>query len=424
MVSTPIRTPRVKKYVGENGVTVLHQDNPFSRAFCIGVWVNTGTRDERAGEEGLSHFLEHMLFKGTETRTPFEISQALEKIGGSLDAFTTKEQICVYAQVLRDHAGLAVDVLDDMFTRSTYPSDQIDLEKQVVLEEIRDVLDAPDDVIHDLFASEVFAGHPLGKPILGVPETVGAFDRKALMRFARRHFRGSNIVISIFGKLDRPLRRRVCDRAFRFADGEAARPRRRVGPHRPVRRHHRKKLHHQHVCIGGRSCSYLDEGRFAFTVLTTLLGGGMSSRLFQRIREELGYAYSVYTYSETARDAGMMGTYLAVNPANAGRAIGEVFRELEKIKHHGVGEDELRDTKEHLKGKILLGLETSSAKMMRIARNEIYYGRQVSEREIIERIDRVTIDGVLESASDLLDRDKNTIVSLGPSGAGLGLTRT
>jgi predicted Zn-dependent peptidase len=410
--------------VGENGVTVLHQDNPFSRAFCIGVWVKTGTRDERAGEDGLSHFLEHMLFKGTETRTPFEISQTLEKIGGSLDAFTTKEQICVYAQVLGDHARLAVDVLDDMFTRSTYPADQIELEKQVVLEEIRDVLDAPDDVIHDLFASAVFAGHALGKPILGVPETVGAFDRKTLVRFARRHFRESNIVISVFGKFNRPLRALVCDKAFRFRDGASRRPGGKVRKHNPVRRHHRRRLHHQHICIGGRACSYLDEGRFAFTVLTTLLGGGMSSRLFQRIREELGYAYSVFTYSETARDAGMMGTYLAVKPANAGAAINEVFNELEKIKNGGVGVEELRDTKEHLKGKILLGLETSTAKMMRIARNEIYYGRQISEREIIERINRVTIDDVLESASDLLDRDKNTVVSLGPSAAGLGLIRS
>ena len=145
MVPTPFRTPRVNRYVGENGVTVLHQDNPFSRAFCIGVWIKSGSRDERAGEEGLSHFLEHMLFKGTTSRTPFEISQALEKIGGSLDAFTTKEQICLFAQVLQDHAGLAVDVLDDMFMRSTFPPDQIELEKQVVLEEISDVLDAPDE---------------------------------------------------------------------------------------------------------------------------------------------------------------------------------------------------------------------------------------------------------------------------------------
>jgi predicted Zn-dependent peptidase len=424
MVSTHFRAPRVKKYVGENGVTVLHQDNPFSRAFCMGVWVKTGSRDERAGEYGLSHFLEHMLFKGTTTRTPFEISQALEKIGGSLDAFTTKEQICIYAQVLRDHADLAVDVLDDMFTRSTFPPAQIELEKQVVLEEISDVLDAPDDFIHDLFASEVFSGHPLGKPILGIPETVAAFDRKALLRFSRRHFRDSNIVISIFGRFDKSLRRKVCDQAFRFRDGGVQHPTKKIGRHRPARRFHRRKLHHQHICIGGRACSYLDDGRFALTVLTTLFGGGMSSRLFQRIREELGYAYSVFTYSETARDTGMVGTYLAVKPANAGGAIGEVFRELEKIKNNGVGADELRDTKEHLKGKILLGLETSAAKMMRIAHNEIYYGRQISEREIIDRIDRVTLEDVLESAADFLDRDKNTIVSLGPSSAGLGLTRS
>jgi predicted Zn-dependent peptidase len=421
MVASPSRSPRVKKYVGDNGATVLHEDNPFSRAFCIGVWVKSGSRDEAEGEEGLSHFLEHMLFKGTRRRSALEISQSLEKIGGSLDAFTTKEQICVHAQTLRDHAGIAVDVLDDMFLESAFAPEQIELEKEVVLGEIRDVMDAPDDVIHDFFASEVFPGHPLGRPILGTPRSVAAFDRTRLVRFSRKHLRAENVVISIFGKLDRKLLRTVCDKAFRFRDGSPRPSSANVGRYRPARRHHRRDLNHQHICIGGRACSYLDEKRYPLTVLTTLLGGGMSSRLFQRIREELGFAYSVYTYAESARDSGVVVTYMAVKPANTGAAVREVFRELEKIHKGDVGKVELRDTKEQLKGKILLGLETSTSKMMRNARNEICYGRQVGEREIIDRIHRVTLDDLLESASGLLEGANNTIVSLGPSSAGLGI---
>ena len=423
MAASHSRTPRVKRYVGDNGVTVLHEDNPFSRAFCIGVWVKSGSRDETDGEEGLSHFLEHMLFKGTRRRSALEISQSLEKVGGSLDAFTTKEQVCVHAQILRDHADLAIDVLDDMFLNSTFAPEQIELEKEVVLGEIRDVMDAPDDVIHDLFASEVFPGHPLGRPILGTPRSVAEFDRRALVRFSRKHLRAESVVISIFGTLDRGILRTVCDKAFHFDAGSARPSSAGVARYRPARRHHRRKLHHQHICIGGRACSYLDDKRYPLTVLTTLVGGGMSSRLFQRIREELGFAYSVYTYAESAKDTGVVVTYMAVKPANTGAAVGEVFRELEKIEKGDIGEEELRDTKEQLKGRILLGLETSTAKMMRNARNEIYYGRQVGEKEIIDRIHRVTLDDLLESASGLLEGANNTVVSLGPSSAGLGIKR-
>jgi predicted Zn-dependent peptidase len=345
-------------------------------------------------------------------------------VGGSLDAFTTKEQICVYAQVLADHAKLAVDILDDMFLNPAFAPAQIEVEKQVVLEEIQDVMDAPDDVIHDLFASEVFLGHPLGKPILGSPETVGEFNRQKLVRYARRHLRADNIVISVFGKAGRRLLDRIRNHAFRFRAGDVKRRAGRIARYQPVRRHYRRKLNHQHLCIGGRAYSYLDAKRYPLGVLTTLFGGGMSSRLFQRIREELGFAYSVYTYTEAARDIGLVGTYMAVNPSNAGGAVKEVFKELEKIKNGEFRDDELKDTKEQLKGKILLGLETSAAKMMRNARNEIYYGRQLNEREIIDGIDRVTRDDILGCAADLLDGNRNTIVSLGPSSSGLRVKRS
>jgi predicted Zn-dependent peptidase len=409
----------VRKYVGDNGATVLHEDNPSSRAFCIGVWLKTGSRDEEDGEGGMSHFLEHMLFKGTRKRSAFEISRAIEKVGGSLDAFTTKEQVCVYAQVLRDHAELAVDVLDDMLLHSTFPREQVELEKQVILGEIREVMDTPDDMIHELFASEVFPRHSLGRPILGTARSVSGFTREALVRFSRKHLKSGNVVISILGAMDKGLLRTVCDKAFLFRKGPSKSSTADLRRFRPVRRHHKRRLRHQQICIGGRACSYLDEKRYPQTVLTTLLGGGMSSRLFQRIREELGLAYSVFTYGESARDTGVIATYMAVKPSLAGAAIAEVFGELENVRAGKIRKGELLDTKEYLKGRILLGLETSSAKMMRNARNEIYYGRQVSEREIIDRIDSATLADVLESAPHILDAAQNTVVSLGPSPAGV-----
>jgi predicted Zn-dependent peptidase len=405
----------VRKYVGDNGITVVHEHDPRSPAFCIGVWLKTGSRDEREGEGGMSHFLEHMLFKGTRRRSQFDISQAVEKVGGSLDAFTTKEQVCVSAHVLQGHADLAVDLLDDMLRRSVFSPEQIELEKGVVLGEIREAMDAPDDVIHDLFAAEVFPKDALGRPILGTTRSVTGIDRETLVRFSRKLVRSGNVVISVFGALDRRLMRLVCDKSFRFRDGSARNSPGEVRGFRPVRRHFRRRLYRQHICIGGRASSYLDDRRYPQTILATLLGGGMSSRLFQRIREELGLAYSIFTYAEFARDTGLMGTYMAVKPASASAAIAEVFRELEKVRRGDIREGELRDMKEQLKGRILLGLESSSAKMVRNARSEIYYGRQVKEREIIEKIERVTLADLVESARDILDPARNTVVSLGPS---------
>ncbi len=422
MIPRSTRPPRAKKYQGSNGITVLQQDNPGSRAFCMGVWIKTGSRDEKPGEAGLCHFLEHTIFKGTRHRTALEISQEVEKVGGALEAFTSKEHICVYAQVLDDHKALAAEILGDMIVHPAFPTEQIALERHVVLEEIRDVLDAPDDLIHDLFAGEVYAGHPLGRPILGGEESVSSFGRTRLLRFAARHFRGENMVISVLGNIERRKLMRICDWAFDLPGGTTERPRVKVRQYKPTRRHHRRKLHQQHICVGARSYSYLDDRRYALMVLTTLLGGSMSSRLFQRIREELGYAYSVYTYLDPARDVGLIGTYVAVKPGNAGKVVREVFQEFAKIRSGHVDRAELDATKEHLKGRILLGLETSVSKMMRLARNEICFGRQISERELIASVSRVSMDDLMEVASDVLDPDRNTIVSLGPSSAGLRAT--
>lgn len=409
----------VKKYVHASGLTVVHQRNPISRAFCVGVWTRTGARDERRGEEGLCHFVEHMLFKGTPGRSALDISKEIEAIGGTLDAFTTKETMCVYAQVLESQRDVALDLIADMMRRAVFADEHVALEREVVLEEIGDMMDAPDDFVHELFAETLFPGHPLGRPILGVPKSVSSFQRADLMRFRSRTFRASNLVLSVYGNIPTRDLKRACDRLFDFPEGKV----RRLGPRlrrlRPARRLVRRGLHQQHVCVGSRTFSYHEDRRHALMVLTTLVGGGMSSRLFQRIREEMGLTYSIFTYADHSWDTGMMATYLAVRPSNAGKAVREVLREFARVRAGDVSTTELEDTKEQLKGRILLGLETSASRMMRNARNEVQYGRQVSERELIRRVNAVTLDDLHEVAAVALDPDNLNAVSLGPSSGGM-----
>ncbi len=412
-----------KKIVLPGGLTILHEKNPVSKAFCVGVWTRTGARDEKPREAGLSHFLEHMLFKGTARRTAKDISQEIEKIGGSLDAFTTKETMAVYAQVLESRREVAFDLISDMLANSRFTEDHVALERQVVIEEIGDVEDAPDDLIHELLAAEIYPAHPLGRPILGSRDTVSGFRRADLLRYSRRMFRASNLVVAVYGNIDERELIEVCDQRFRFPEGTLARDATRLRSPSVVRRHVRRKLHQQHIVMGRRTFSFLDERRYPMMVLNAMMGGGMSSRLFQRIREEMGLAYSVFTYLDQARDTGMFAAYLAVNPGKTGKAMKAVAAEFGAARNGGLTRAELDDTREHIKGRILLGLETSTSRMMRLARNEISYGHQIPERELIDRIDSVSLDDVRSLAHDLFDVSGFTVVSLGPSGAGLTLSK-
>ncbi len=414
---TPARV--ANKIVLPSGLTILHEKNSISKAFCFGVWTRTGARDEGAGEAGLCHFLEHMLFKGTERRTAKQISTDIEKVGGSLDAFTTKDTMCVYGQVLEGKKDVAIDLISDMLTASRFAEEQVSLERKVVVEEIGDVDDAPEDLIHELFAAEMYPQHPLGRPILGYRKTVSAFKRNDILRYKRRAFRSSNLVVSVYGNIDVADLTKLCETRFAFPKGTLARDGTRFPAPLARRRHVRRKLHQQHVCMGARTFSFLDDRRYALMVLNAALGGGMSSRLFQKIREEMGLAYNVYTYVDHSRDTGMFAAYMAVNPTMAGRAIEAMTTELESIRKGGLTRTELRDTKDHIKGRILLGLETSTSRMMRLARNEISYGRQVPERELIKKLAAVKMDHIAEVAGQVLDTDRYVMVSLGPSGQGL-----
>ena len=321
--------------------------------------------------------------------------------------------------MLENKKDIAIDLIADMLTASRFAEEQVALERKVVVEEIGDVDDAPEDLIHELFAAEMYPQHPLGRPILGYRKTVSAFKRNDILRYKRRAFRSSNLVVSVYGNIDVADLTKLCETRFAFPKGTLARDSTRFPSPLARRRHVRRKLHQQHVCMGSRTFSFLDDRRYALMVLNAALGGGMSSRLFQKIREEMGLAYNVYTYVDHSRDTGMFAAYMAVNPTMAGRAIEAVTTELEAIRKGGLTRTELRDTKDHIKGRILLGLETSVSRMMRLARNEISYGRQVPERELIKKLAAVKMDNIAEVAGQVLDTDHYVMVSLGPSGAGL-----
>jgi predicted Zn-dependent peptidase len=404
-----------KKIVLPDGLTILHEKNPISKAFCVGVWTRTGARDEKAREAGLCHFLEHMLFKGTARRTAKDISQEIEKIGGSLDAFTTKETMAVYAQVLENRREVAFDLISDMLAHARFAEEHVALERSVVIEEIGDVEDAPDDLIHELFAAEIYPAHPLGRPILGSRATVSRFRRADLVRYARRMFRASNIVVAVYGNIEEKELIEVCNERFRFPQGTLVRDTTRLRRPAVVRKHVRRKLNQQHIIMGRRTFSFLDERRYPLMVLNAMMGGGMSSRLFQKVREEMGLAYNVFTYLDHSRDTGMFAAYMAVNPGNVRKAMKAVAAEFADARNGGLTRAELDDTKEHIKGRILLGLETSTSRMMRLARNEISYGHQIPERELIDRIDSVSLDDVRTLARGLFDVEGFSVVSLGPS---------
>ena len=408
-----------KKIVLPNGLTILHERNPISKAFCLGVWTRTGARDESEAESGLCHFMEHMLFKGTGHRTAQDISREIEKVGGSLDAFTTKDTMCVYAHVLESRREVAIDLMTDMLTGSRFDEHQVAVERNVILEEIGDVEDAPDDLIHEMFAAQLYPAHPLGRPILGSRKTVSSFRQSDLRRYAKRAFRSSNVVVALYGNMDEDELVEICQTRFKFPRGPLAREKARLGRPIPKRKHVRRKLNQQHVVLGRRTFSFMDDRRYALMVLNAMVGGGMSSRLFQKIREELGLAYNVFTYVDHSRDTGMFAAYMAVRPRTVGTALDAVRKEFVSLRDGGIIRRELNDTKEHIKGRILLGLETSASRMMRLARNEITYGYQVPEKELISRIQAVKMDHVVELATEVLDVDEYSIVSMGPSGAGL-----
>jgi predicted Zn-dependent peptidase len=374
---------------------------PHVRSVSIGVWLARGSRHEPQEQSGIAHFVEHMLFKGTSTRTAEDIAQAIDSIGGQMDAFTAKEYASYYIKVLDEHLPLAVEVLADIVMRPAFSRDDIEREKKVVLEEIKMVEDTPDDLVHELFTENFWANHPLGRPILGTRETVEALTADGLRQYFTAAYSAPNLIIAATGNIEHAKVRDLVARAFEGVPLKGdpldeAPPQ--VIPKIIVRN---KELEQSHVCLGTPGYQQDHQDRYSSYVLNTVLGGSMSSRLFQNVREKRGLAYAVFSGLSAYRDAGSMTIYAGCANDAVGELIDVVIAELRRIKDEPLPGSELQRAKDHLKGSLMLNLESTSSRMSHLARQEIYFDRQFGLDETLEGVERVTVQDVQRVARDL-----------------------
>jgi len=371
------------------------------RSISIGVWLTRGSRHETAERGGIAHFVEHMLFKGTTTRSAEDIAQAIDSIGGQLDAFTAKEYASYYIKVLDEHLPLAIDILSDIVMNPAFSADDIQREKKVVVEEIKMVEDTPDDLVHELFTQGFWADHPLGRPILGTRDTVESFTPDLLRDYFRDAYTSRNLIISAVGNLEHVHVRELVDKKFASVPtvGEALDEQApTVAPKILVRN---KELEQSHLCLGASSYPQNHDDRYASYVLNTLLGGSMSSRLFQNVREKRGLAYAVFSGLSAYRDAGSFTIYAGCSNEAVGEVIDLVVEELRGVKQAAVPDAELQRAKDHLKGSLMLSLENTASRMSHLARQEIYFDRQFGLDETLQGIERVTTKDVQRVAVDL-----------------------
>jgi predicted Zn-dependent peptidase len=397
----PDVTQGITKEVLPNGLVVITESMEHVHSVSVGIWLRSGSRREPPELNGISHFIEHMVFKGTERRTAEDIAREVDRVGGMLDAFTAKEMVCFNTRVLDEHLPKAFDVLSDMVLDPKFADEDIDREKSVVLEEIRMTQDNPEDLVHELFTQNFWSPHPLGKPILGTPETVSTFTKDTLRKWFQTCYAPNNLVITAAGHLKHDeLRDLVIERFSKrpaAEDGfEDTLPR--PTPH--ITQRNKQELEQVHICIGVPALPLVDDRRFAISVLNNILGGGMSSRLFQNIRERLGLAYAIFSELNSYRDAGVLSVYAGTSLETAGQLVDCVLEEFRQLKEKPLEEEELRRAKDHLKGATLLSLEGSGQKMTSLARYHMYFNRHFTPQELIALLEGVTAEQVQQIARE------------------------
>lgn len=420
-VSTKTLQDGVKRTTLPSGLRIVTEAIPTTRSISLGVWVGIGSRDETPAMSGASHFLEHLLFKGTHRRTALQISSEIEAVGGETNAFTTKEYTCYYARVLDDDLALAVDVLVDAVADSLLEPADVETERGVILEEIAMHEDEPGDEVHDVFTEAIFGDHPLGRLISGTEESITPMTRTQINGFYRRRYTPPNIVVAAAGNLDHASVVRLVRKALAGTalDATAAAP---AGPRTGSKRVPTQKPHvvvrnrdteQAHVVLGGVGIGRLDERRFALGVLNNVLGGGMSSRLFQEIREKRGLAYSVYSYASQYADAGVFGVYAGCAPGKVEEVLDLTRGELASVAADGLNSEEVARGRGMVKGSYVLGLEDTGSRMSRLAKSELHYGDLMSVDQLLARVDAVTEEEVRQVARDLLDQPM-TLAVVGP----------
>lgn len=397
-----------------NGLTVLSEEMPHIRSISIGIWMKTGSRDETPESNGISHFVEHMVFKGTKTRSARDIARQVDSIGGNIDAFTGKEIICFNIKVLDEHLPVAMDILSDLVLNPTFDPKDILREKGVILEEIKMDEDNPDYLVHEIFTQNFWKDHPLGKPILGTKETVRSFEQERLFDFYRQRFVPNNMIISAAGNLNHGrfvelIRERFA--GLNSAPNGFHEPAPAVTPRIITR--NKKSLEQVQLCLGVPSHPISHEKRFVSYVLNTVLGGGMSSRLFQKIREEQGLAYSIYSDLNPYRDTGCLAVGAGTSLESTRSVVDSVLAEFRELKSSPIPAEELRRAKDQLKGSLMLSLESSTSRMSNLARQQMYFDRFLTMDETIEQIEAVSGDDVCEMANHLFQPDKIAVTVLG-----------
>ncbi len=405
----------VQKTILPNGLTVVTEAMPSVRSVSMGIWLRTGSRAESEAENGITHFLEHMVFKGTTNRTAEEIARAADSIGGHLDAFTAKECTSFSIKVLDEHVPRAFEVLADLVKNPLFREDHIAKESQVVQEEIKMVEDTPDDLVHEIFTQSYWRNHALGRPILGTRQTVSSFNRRRLFRYFRRHYTPRNIIVTAAGHLDHAQIRALVEKELGgLPPGPEPAGERAPVPCPAIRHKRKKNLEQVHICVGAPAYPQSHPRRFACYVLNTILGGGMSSRLFQNVREKRGLAYAVFSALNSYRDAGCLSVYAGTAIHNARTVVQLIVEEFAQLKAKALTEEELTRAKDYLKGSMLLGLESTMSRMSNLARQEMYFGRYISLDEMASAIDAVTAEEVLAVARELFDADRIALTVLGP----------
>ncbi|MBA3916724.1 MAG: insulinase family protein [Acidobacteriales bacterium] len=406
-----------------NGLTILTEEMQHIRSVSIGIWVKTGSRDEDPQWNGISHFVEHMVFKGTHHRSAEDIARQVDSIGGNMDAFTAKECVCFNVKILDEHIPLAMDVLSDLVLNPTFDPSDIGRERRVILEEIKMDEDNPDYLVHEIFTQNFWKDHPLGKPILGTKETVRRFDRDPVTDFYGQRFSPGNIMICAAGNLKHEAFVDIVAKHFQqmqpVKNGFHSSPPKVVS--RIVLRN-KKALEQVQICVGVPSNPIAHQRRHASYILNTILGGGMSSRLFQNIRERQGLAYAIYSDLSPYRDTGCLSVYAGTSKDSAVKVVQSIVSEFRKMKNETVTEDELRRAKDQLKGSLMLSLETSTARMSNLARQEMYFDRFYGMDELIQSIEAVTADQVQDLANQFFHTESIAVTILGNLN-GLKLTR-
>jgi predicted Zn-dependent peptidase len=404
----------LRRTVLPNGLIVLTERMEHLRSVAMGVWIKSGSRCESAEINGISHFVEHMVFKGTRSRSSLNIAREMDSIGGNLDAFTGKETICFNVKSLADHVPIALDVLADLVLNPVFASPEIERERGVILEEIKIDEDNPDVLVHELFTQNFWKDHPLGKPILGTTKTVGRLDQQKLIDYHIGSFRGGNMVFSAAGNLEHDQFVEAVSQKFTgLPPGEAAHEMQAPLASARILLQNKKSLEQVQLCLGVPAPPITDENRYATLILNTVLGGGMSSRLFQTIREERGMAYAIYSDLSPYSDTGSLCVYAGTSANKALECIDLILAEFRNLKEVLLSDEELTRAKDQLKGNILMGLESSNSRMANLARQEMYFHQFFTAEEVIVRVEAVTAEQIQAMAQRLFVSDRIAVTLLG-----------